>query len=235
MLSMQKLNVSHKRVENERFRPISRHRMHDHGFSIRRRDSESNLLGGADDLYRDFVAVLRGNTVARRARKRVTIQTTIDATPERLAKGDDSAFVNPAEIDSAEQNISLTRRFTLSHIDRLYRNEKLTWEQWYSADWYRTQYFMGAIGARVTGAYEPRTSGGEPSYGMPTTERQAAARRKWRTARDHIPPHMLGYIDRLVIHDELPRYAGRANARSIKQLADALDVLAFHILRPANS
>src|SRR3546814_7664241 len=91
-------------------------------------------------------------------RKRVSATDVIDATPERLAKGDDSTFVNPAEIDSGEQHISLTRRFTLSHIDRLYRNEKLTWEQWYAGDWYRTQYFIGAIGSRVTGAYEPRTS-----------------------------------------------------------------------------
>src|SRR3546814_13388327 len=129
----------------------------------------------------------------------------------------------------------MSRRCTMTHIDRRYRNEKRMWEPWYARDWERTKYFIGASGSRVTGAYESRSSGGEPSYGMATTERQANARRKWREARTHIPPHMLGYIDRLVIHDELPKYGGRANARTIKQLGDALDVLAVPPLRPANS
>src|SRR3546814_1434215 len=41
--------------------------------------------------------------VKRKARARVEFVTAMDATPERLAKGDHSEMVNPAEIDDTEQ------------------------------------------------------------------------------------------------------------------------------------
>lgn len=52
----------------------------------------------------------------------------IDATPERLAKGDHTAMVNPAILDSA-QPIGLTRRITTSTIDRWKRQGLLSERQ----------------------------------------------------------------------------------------------------------
>src|SRR3546814_15282969 len=56
--------------------------------------------------------------VKRKARARVEFVTAMDATPERLAKGDHSEMVNPAEIDDTEQAIARVRRFRSSHLDR---------------------------------------------------------------------------------------------------------------------
>lgn len=150
----------------------------------------------------------------------------VDATPERLGKGDYSEMVNPAEIDSSEQPIGLTRRFKATHLDRLHRAERLTWAQWYAGDWYRTTHARCGFGASVTAGYGERTTGGEVSYGLARTERQAQARDLFRAARTQWPADMTGFMDRFLIHDELPRYGGREAARRIRQIGDALEVMA---------
>jgi hypothetical protein len=149
--------------------------------------------------------------------------------PERLAKGDDSEFVNPAEIDSSEQPIGLTRRFRKSHLDRLFRNERLTWTQWYAGDWYRNQHAACHFALSVVASYGERTSAGEPAYGLPRTEAQLRARNRFKAARDAFPRDMLGFMDRLLIHDELPRYGGTAAHRNITRIGAALDRLALFL------
>lgn len=153
----------------------------------------------------------------------------IDATPERLAKGDHSEMVNPAEIDSGEQPIALTRRFSVSHLDRLYRNEKLSWVQWYAGDWYRNQHHRARFGIQVVASYGERTSVGENSYGLPRTEAQLRARRAVMDARAQWPNGMQGFMDRLLIHDELPKYGGRAAMRNMAEIRNALDILAIFL------
>src|SRR3546814_20797437 len=54
--------------------------------------------------------------VKRKARARVEFVTAMDATPERLAKGDHSEMVNPAEIDDTEQAIPRVRPFRSSSL-----------------------------------------------------------------------------------------------------------------------
>lgn len=152
-------------------------------------------------------------------------QEVIDATPERIAMGE-SQLVDPSRIDSSEQPIGLTRRFTATHLDRLHKNKRLTWRQWYAGDWYRNQYMHAGIASRVVASYDGRVSGGEPAYGLPSSERQMWARQNWRRARAAIPLTMAGFVDRFVLHDELPRYGGRAAMRSVAELGRALDALA---------
>lgn len=167
--------------------------------------------------------------MARRARKRVTSQAVIDATPERLAKGDDSAFINPAEIDS-NQPIGLTRRFKSSHLDRLYRKDDdkspLSWVQWYAGDWYRSEYHRGRFGTAIVSSYGERTTGGENSYGLPRTEAQLRARKNIMAARKQWPASMADFMDRLLIHDEFPKYGRRARIRTVAEIKGALDILA---------
>lgn len=153
----------------------------------------------------------------------------IDATPERLAKGDHSEMVNPAEIDSAEQPIGLTRRFRSSHLDRLYRNDKLTWAQWYAGDWYRNEHHRARFGLQVVASYGERTSAGENSYGLPRTEAQLRSRRAVMDARSQWPRSMQGFMDRLLIHDDLPRYGWRQNMRTMAEIRNALDSLAGYL------
>jgi hypothetical protein len=169
----------------------------------------------------------------RRKRKVRTVsrQEVIDATPERIAK-DQSEFVNPATIDSSEQNIGLTRRFRASHIDRLYKNGRLTDRQWAAGDWYRDQHARGRFALAVVASYGERTSAGEPAYGLPRTEAQARARQLYRQARDAFPVAMVGFMDRLLVHDELPKYGGRAAYRNLMAIGSALDRLADWLKYP---
>ena len=155
----------------------------------------------------------------------------VDATPERI-RMDESEFINPAEIDSSEQQISLTRRFRSSHLDRLYRKDDprspLDYRQWQAGDSYRTLHHKARFTMRVVASYGERTTGGEPSYGLPITQSQLRARQDIAEARKEWPQGMQGYMERLIIHNELPRYAGRAAARNLAAIRLALDAMAKH-------
>ena len=144
-------------------------------------------------------------------------------TPERMRQDESDEY--GATIAKAGDRALLTRKFASTHLDRLYRSGKLTWLQFHAGDKYRDLYVEAGIGLRVTAKYGETNGGGEESYGMPRTMRQAYARQKLRAARDQLPKDMVGFIDRFVIHDELPRYGGRASYRSIKQIASALDAI----------
>ncbi|ODU22765.1 MAG: hypothetical protein ABS87_00945 [Sphingomonas sp. SCN 67-18] len=103
----------------------------------------------------------------RKARQ--IVNAVIDATPERLAKGDASEFINPAKIDSGEQPIGRARRFRSSHLDRLYANRRLTWTQWHAGDWYRNQHARCHFALSVVASYGEQTSAsGDRSHGAPS-------------------------------------------------------------------
>src|SRR3546814_8141683 len=67
--------------------------------------------------------------VKRKASARVEFVTAMEATPERLAKGDHSEMVNPAEIDDTEPAIARVRRFRSSNLEPLHKNERLSSRQ----------------------------------------------------------------------------------------------------------
>lgn len=153
----------------------------------------------------------------------------VDATPERLSKGDHSEYVNPAEIDPNEQAIGRVRRFRASTLDRLYHNGKLSWPQFYAGDQYRNAYHRAGMTPSVVASYGERTTMGECSYGLARTESQVNARTFLRQCREQIPFEMRGFMDRLLIHDDLPRYGGRKAMRSMAQIRQTLDTLAFYL------
>src|SRR3546814_19449594 len=94
----------------------------------------------------------------------------MDATPERLAKGDHSEMVKPAEIDDTEQAIGRVRRFRTSHLDRLHKNARLSWRQLYAADWYRNLHQRGRFRLHVVASYGAKKKGGEMESGQPAPE-----------------------------------------------------------------
>lgn len=168
----------------------------------------------------------RGKKTKLRPSKPTAVRINqVDATPERLGKGDEFEFINPAKIDSREQPIGLVRRFRASHLDRLHSNGRLSWVQWYAGDWYRNQHARCSFALSVVASYGEQTSASEPSYGLPRTEAQVRARRIFKRARDSFPRQMLGFMDRFLLYDDLPRYGGRASMRNISQIAGALDCL----------
>ncbi|MCB4860778.1 hypothetical protein K7W03_14380 [Sphingobium sp. PNB] len=164
----------------------------------------------------------------RRSKKKVAVAYVppVDATPERLAKGDDSEWVNAAEIDDTEQAINRVRRFRSSTLDRLHNNGKISWPQWYAGDQYRNAYHRAAMLPGVVASYGERTTVGECSYGLARTESQVRARQFVRQCREQIPFDMRGFMDRLLIHDDLPRYGGRKAMRSLAEVRRTLDSLA---------
>ena len=153
----------------------------------------------------------------------------VDATPERLAKGDHWEMVNPAEIDDSEQRNVLTRRFRSSTIDRLHKNGRLSWVQWYAADQYRNAYHRAAFTVSVVASYGERTSAGEVSYGLARTESQARARDFVRFCRASIPADLRGFMERLIIHDQMPKYGVSKAMGTIKDIHRALDKLACEL------
>ncbi len=164
----------------------------------------------------------------------MSIQMVVDATPERLAKGDDFDFVNPATIDSAEQPIGLTRRFRASHLDRLRNSGRLTWVQWYAGDWYRNQHERCRFALSVVASYGEQTSASEPSYGLPRSEAQARARQAFREARGSFSITDARFMDRFLLDDELPAYGGRASTRNVIRIARALNGLALWLILPVD-
>jgi hypothetical protein len=169
---------------------------------------------------------------ARRRRHREALAPRIevvDATLERLSKGDDWEMINPAKIDSNEQPIGLTRRFFKTpRLDRWHRGEVITQRQWWAGDTYRKLHERAQALPRVVASYGERTTGGETDYGMARTAAQARARTEWRSARSSIPFEILGFMDRLLIHDSLPAYGGRKQMHALATIRTTLDNLASY-------
>jgi hypothetical protein len=159
------------------------------------------------------------------------IVSGLDATPERLAKGDSDIVI--ALIDKAGERPGKARQFRASHLDRLHKSGALSYAQFLAGDWYRTQHAMARFGGSIISSYEGRTSRSEPGYGLPSTERQLRARNQLAAARRVIPREMIGFIDRLLLHDELPSRRNRSGQRTIREISDALNVLADLISTPA--
>jgi hypothetical protein len=157
--------------------------------------------------------------------------TGIDATPERFAK-DDSDVVT-ALIDRAGERPGKARRFRSSHLDRMHKSGTLNYYQWYAGDWYRNTHNRCQFPLSVVASYGERSGAGEYpgtfGYGLPRQEAQLRARDALRMARAQFPRDMIGFMDRLLIHDSMPRYGGRAAMRNVAQIRRALDTLAGYL------
>lgn len=151
--------------------------------------------------------------------------SVLDVTPERLAKGDDHDFVNPALIDP-RQPIGRVRRFRVSALDRLLRRGKIAWPLWYAGDCYRTAWHRAAIAINVVASYGEVTSRSEPSHGLPRTMAQLKARRFVRAMREQVPPDLRQLIDGLLIEDRLPAWSGRRAERQLDEVRAGLEAMA---------
>lgn len=184
-------------------------------------------------------------TKSRKIKKAPTAPTAaFEATPERLAQATDlDAQGKPVathmtlvvgKIEKAGERALLARRFADSYVDRLLKARKLTYAQWYAADWYREIYQHCGIEARVVARYDITHAGASgTSYGLAVTERQVQARKRWRAAREMLPANMLALVDRIVLHDMVPALQGGVQrARFAERLGRALQPLAEWINAP---
>lgn len=108
----------------------------------------------------------------------------------------------------------------------------ITQRQFTAGDEYRCLQMRAVSVPRVVASYGERTSAGECDYGLARSAAQARARQRYRSARDNIPTRLLGIADRLLIHDNLPAYRGRAQMNILCDVRNALDALASHFERP---
>lgn len=158
--------------------------------------------------------------------------TGLDATPERLAKDPDSEIV-PAAFDKLGERQGKARQFRATHLDRLHKSGSLTYAQWYAGDHYRQTHARCSFALSVVAAYGERTGAGECpgsfGYGLPRQEAQLRARRSLAQMREQVPTNMRGFLDRLLIHDSMPRYGGRAAMRNLAEIRKGLDALALYL------
>src|SRR3546814_5777987 len=131
-------------------------------------------------------------------------------------------MVNPAEIDDTEQAIARVRRFRSSHLDRLHKNGRLSWRQFYACDWYRNLHHRGRFGLQVVASYGERTTGGEIGYGLPRTEAQLNARRQFMEARKEWPLSMQGFMDRFLIQDDMRSEEHTSELQSLMRISYAV-------------
>ena len=152
----------------------------------------------------------------------------LDATPERLAKEPDAEIIEVRD-DRNRAGTVIVRRFRSTHLDRLHKNGRLTLAQWTAGDWYRNKYEEGHPPLRVTAKYGEHVPGGEPDYGLARNAAQLRARDDWKKAREQWSREQQGYMDRLLIRDELPRYGGRRAMQNMTFIRHALDDLASYL------
>lgn len=167
-----------------------------------------------------------------------------DATKERLRHAQNDGadpweFVDPSRIDSI-QPIGLVRRFRATHLDRWYKRDKpeksiLTYRQWSAGDWYRNTYYRAVRAPSVIASYGERVTGGEPDYGLARTDAQIKARELWREARETFQRNMVGFMDRFLLHNELPRYGGgKDRGYAVSSVRVELDGLGDWLKLPKN-
>ena len=170
-----------------------------------------------------------GRATAKSLRKRKARQPSVDcldATPERLAKGDHNEFIETKHEGSART--IRTRKFHAAKIDRLHRTGRLTWVQHFAGNWYRTKAEEARTEQSVISGYGQGVGGGVKFYAfLPRTNSALDAANQLRAARSQWPLGMQGFMDRLLIHDDLPRYGGRAAMRNLADIRRALDALAM--------
>lgn len=112
-------------------------------------------------------------------------------TPEQLASGDYATADNRGR-----------RYFRTSHLDRLHKNGKLTYEQQQAGEWYRTQYAKCRYDSVKISKYGEAISG-VPAFDV--EERKQDARDLFRVARAEIPRELVGFMDRFLLHDRWPQ------------------------------
>lgn len=158
--------------------------------------------------------------------------TGLDATPERLAKDPDNDIV-PAGIEKLGERQGRARKFRATHLDRLHKSGNLSYLQWYAGNVYRETHARCHFALSVVASYGERTGAAEHpgnfGFGLPRQEAQVRARDQMRLMRSEFPRELQGFMDRLLIHDSMPRYAGRAAMRNIAEIRKGLDALALYL------
>jgi hypothetical protein len=166
--------------------------------------------------------------MARKPKRRPRLQAVeyMDATPERLAKGDYSEIVQ-TKVEGQSARSTPTRRFNSAKIDRLHKAGHLTWAQWYAGKWYAETAENANTAPPTVSGYGQGIGGSVTFYAfLPRNIQQLEARDKLHAARKEWPNGMQGFMERLLLRDALPIYGGRAAMRTVAEIRKGLDAMA---------
>ncbi len=166
----------------------------------------------------------------------------LDATPERLLRatefiaGERFAFhgTEDGAIERAGERPMMVRRFRDSQIDRARAANRISYTQWFAADWYRTTHANAGLGNRVTANYDITASGaGGTNYGLPRTHAQLNARLMLRHAHMVIDPSQIAWLHRVIVEDDAPHFtSGHVRRRFWERIGRALQPLALLLHAP---
>lgn len=166
--------------------------------------------------------------MARKPKRRPRPQAVeyMDATPERLAKGDYSEIVQ-TKVEGQSARSTPTRRFKATKLDRLHRAGHIDWVQWYAGEWYRNTAQEADTAPSAISGYGQGIGGSVTFYAfLPRNIHQLEARDKLHAARKEWPDGMQGFMERLLLRDALPIYGGRAAMRTVAEIRKGLDAMA---------
>ena len=116
------------------------------------------------------------------------------------------------------------RYFRLTHLDRLHRNGKLTYEQHQAGTHYRSLFELGRYDTPRTMDLDRIRGNNVVSFHLPS--RQQQARDMWRDARQQL--HDTGFADRFLLRDHWPPMRQHHRQRALSTLRNILDTLAHH-------
>lgn len=143
-------------------------------------------------------------------------QSLIDViTPEQRAKGRYEAHGG-------------RRYFKVSHLDRLHRNGKLTYDQLQAGKWYRDHFDLGRYDKPASPDYTRVRGQNVVQFDLPSSTQDA--RDRWRAARKAFDHRDVGFMDRLLLRDEWPRFGQhRSREAMLTTLRHNLDRLAAYL------
>lgn len=143
-------------------------------------------------------------------------------TPEQLASGN---YATGFDTKGKAQTTG-RRYFRLSHLDRLHKNGKLTYEEHQAGTHYRDLFEMGRYDCPRTSDYQRVRCGNVVSFDMST--RREDARDRWRAARKEIQMRDVGFADRFLLRDEWPSVHHRQLSKHLERLKSVLKTLGAH-------
>lgn len=164
------------------------------------------------------------------AHRKITWQ---DATPEWLQRyAGETDLIEAPRMPGEMGRLSKARRRTPT-LDRWHNAKLITQRQWGAGCVYRETHercmaeprVVGNYGGGVGGGVHPGTFG----YGLPHARFAAEARALMRDMRKAVGLEHQAMLDRLVIHDRLPRYTGRRHRSILAVAGKALDELAQYL------
>ena len=153
----------------------------------------------------------------------LTPETTIEPTPEWLAKGDVETYI-PRQAEGTTVLIKTKRRVSSSTVVKMCFDGKITEDQFLACRWYRSLYEASGLDGRFKSSHISMTAGtsgggsGWAQHPMAAHEREADSRNLFRIATSYVNKRFLPVFNNVVIFDMSLRAAASSAKRDNSRL-----------------